>query len=139
MIRRPLQRLVSAFESPSIESRQGLVLLAGVSLVGWTLAALLFAGQAYIFSLFRGSPQAWWPTFGYVMAIFSIWALVTPPLVLLVRRVETSGWGLSRRADLSILGLPAPMLLPVLLFAGPFSQYYNNDGRPPTRRSLADR
>src|SRR3546814_19265797 len=116
MIRRPLQRLVSAFESPSIESRQGLVLLAGVSLVGWTLAALLFAGQAYIFSLFRGSPQAWWPTFGYVMAFFSIWALVTPPLVMLVRRVETRGWGLSWPAALSILGLQAPILFHVPLF-----------------------
>lgn len=139
MIRRPLQRLVSAFESPSIESRQGLVLLAGVSLVGWTLAALLFAGQAYIFSLYRGSPQAWWPTFGYVIAIFSIWALVTPPLVLLVRRVETSGWGLSRRAALYILGLPATILLHVLLFAGLFWPTYNNDGRLPTRWAMAER
>src|SRR3546814_16511594 len=118
MIRRPLQRLVSAFESPSIESRQGLVLLAGVSLVGWTLAALLFAGQAYIFSLFRGSPQAWWPTFGYLMAIFSIWALVTPPLVLIVRRVATGCWGLSPRTAIHILGVPTTILCPVSLLVG---------------------
>src|SRR5687768_8554912 len=67
--------------------RLGSAYLASIGLA-WTAVAFLFSVQGYIASAYRGSPQPWWTSLGYSLAIFSIWALLTPVIVQAVRQVE---------------------------------------------------
>ena len=56
--------------------------LFGVSAVAWLMIAALLSLQAQIVSAWEGARQQWWPSFGYSVAIFSIWAMLTPALIL---------------------------------------------------------
>lgn len=110
-----------------------------VSLViigAWALVALLFASQGYGIARYRGAPQPWRPSLGYALAIFSVWAVLTPVV----------GAGTRRTANLSPLGrllaltvgLPLTAALHVALFALAYWPVYNGDGRIPTRRAMAE-
>lgn len=102
-------------------------------IAGWSLVALLFAGQGYVFAAYRGTPQPWWPSLGYAFAIFSVWALMTEPLIAAVGRVEGAGLSQPRRLALYAVGFPAVTLLHVTLFALVYWPLYNGGG------ALADR
>lgn len=115
--------------------RWGYAYLASIGLA-WTAVALVFSAQGYIASAYRGSPQPWWPSLGYSLAIFSIWALLTPVIVQTVRKVEAKiaprlGRGLAYAA-----GLPVVSALHVVLFALLYWPIYNDGGRIPTRWAM---
>ena len=107
--------------------------VAGLVLLAWALVALVFSAQGYAISLYRGRPQPWWPSFGYSLAIFSIWSLLTVPLIALARQVEASTCPLRTRLAIYLLGLPVLAGAHVLLFALIHWPLYNDGGRIPTR------
>lgn len=76
-----------------------------------------------------GGRQAWWPSVGYSLAIFSVWALLTWPLLEAVRRIEASGLGLPRRVGLYAAGLFLVAALHVGLFVAVYWPIYNDGGR----------
>lgn len=102
-------------------------------IAGWSIVAVLFAAQGYVFAAYQGTPQAWWPSLGYALAIFSVWALMTEPLIAAVGRLEGAGLSLTRRLALYALGFPVVSLLHVTLFALVYWPLYNGGG------ALADR
>ena len=106
---------------------------------GWLVVALVFSGQGYLFSLYAGRAQAWWPSLGYSLAIFSIWAVITWPLMLFVRRVEAWGAPLPSRLAVYALGLVVVAALHVGLFALVYWPIYNDGGRIPTRWAMGAR
>ncbi|MFC3711129.1 LytR/AlgR family response regulator transcription factor [Sphingoaurantiacus capsulatus] len=94
--------------------------LIAVALAGWALFALASAAQGVVFAAYRGVPQPWWPTLGYSVAIFSVWALLTPPLLALADRVARQ----RQRVVLHALGLPLATLAHVLLFVALYRPVY---------------
>lgn len=54
--------------------------------IAWAAVAFAFALQGYCIALYKGLPQPWWPSFGYALAIFSVWAVITPLIVIGTRR-----------------------------------------------------
>lgn len=110
-----------------------------VDLLFWSAVALIFALQGHFLSLYRGTPQLWWPSFGYSLAIFSVWALLSPAIVLAVRRAELRFSRRWRLAAACVAGLPAVALLHVVLFALLYWPIYNGDGAIPSRRAMAER
>ncbi|WP_417465918.1 LytR/AlgR family response regulator transcription factor [Kordiimonas sp.] len=105
----------------------------------WFLLALLFSAEGYLVSVYRGSPQAWWPSFGYSLAIFSIWALISPPVLRFVRQVEERDLLRFRRIGLYALGAIIINPLHVALFVLIFWPVYNGDGRIATRLDMGER
>lgn len=118
------------------QGRFGFHCLAGIGLT-WAAVALLFSAQGYLVSAYRGSPQPWWPSFGYSLAIFSIWALLTPAIVQVVRKVEARGAPRLRRGLIYAAGLPVVSALHVALFALLYWPVYNDGGRIPTRWAMS--
>lgn len=102
----------------------------------WALVALMFASQGYGIARYRGTPQPWWPSLGYAVAIFSIWAALTPIIVRSVRRAARLG-PLGRLFAFAA-GLPVTGALHVVLFALVYWPVYNGDGRVPTRRAMVE-
>lgn len=110
--------------------------LASIALA-WTAVALLFSVQGYLASAYRGSPQPWWPSLGYSLAIFSIWALLTPVIVQAVRKVEAKIAPRVGRGLIYAAGLPVVCALHVALFALLYWPIYNDGGRIPTRWAMS--
>lgn len=102
----------------------------------WALVALLFASQGYGIARYRGSPQPWWPSLGYALAIFSIWAALTPLVVIGTRRTANLN-SIGRLLALTV-GLPVTAALHVALFALVYWPVYSGDGLLPTRRAMAE-
>ncbi|WP_369059880.1 LytTR family DNA-binding domain-containing protein [Caulobacter sp. 73W] len=97
--------------------------LIAAGLGAWMLAALVSAGQAYVFADFSGRPQSWWPTLAYTLAIFSIWALISPALLAGLSRI----WRIERltlRIAALMLGAPLAMAAHVLVFSVAFHPIY---------------
>jgi hypothetical protein len=105
----------------------------------WAAVALLFSVFGYVTSVRRGLHQPWWPSLGYALAIFSVWALLTWPVAAFVRWIEARVRGLPRRLALYALGLPAASALHVFLFAVIYWPAYNDAGRIPTRWAMGER
>ncbi|WP_129791957.1 LytTR family DNA-binding domain-containing protein [Sphingosinicella sp. CPCC 101087] len=120
-------------------SISGLARLGLLSAAIWAAVALILAGQAYLVSAFRGSPQAWWPSFAYTAAIFSVWAILTPGLVACVMKAESSLRPTALRWGLYGLGLPVTVALHVGIFVLLYWNFYNDDGRIPDRWAMAER
>lgn len=57
-------------------------------MAAWALIATIQAVQGNFVAAYGGSPQPWWPTFGYTAAIYSIWALLSWPIVGAVIAIE---------------------------------------------------
>jgi len=110
--------------------------LAAFIVVAWSGVALLLALQGYLTS---GGDQPWWPSLGYSFAIFSVWAVLTAPILAGVRRVEEAGWGLPARAAVYAAGIVAVSALHVALFVLAFWPLYNDGGRIPTRWAMGER
>jgi hypothetical protein len=113
--------------------------IAAAVVLGWALVALVLAAQAHFVSASQGRPQPWWPSFGYALAIFSIWAALTWPVVLAVRRVERAGLALAARLAIYATGLPLVTALHVGLFALAYWPLYSDGGRIPSRWAMAER
>ena len=105
--------------------------------LAWALIAFAFALQGYGVGWYRGSPQPWWPSLGYALAIFSVWAILTPAVAASVRR--TDRLALAWRLPALAAGLPVASALHVALFALVFWPVYNDEGRIPTRQAMAER
>lgn len=113
--------------APFVLQRAGLPLVLAGGLAGWSLVALLFAAHGYWFGQAAGRPQPWWPSLGYTLAVFSIWALLTPLIAVGVWR--TSGHRPGPRAAILAVGLPATLALHAALFVALFWPLYSGGGR----------
>lgn len=85
--------------------------------IAWTLVATALALQGYLTARYAGHSQPWWPAFLYSLAIASIWALLTPAMLIAVRRIGRSDLPVGVRAALLGLGLVFSALLHVALFS----------------------
>ncbi|WP_338425070.1 LytTR family DNA-binding domain-containing protein [Sphingopyxis kveilinensis] len=106
-------------------------------LAAWSLVTLAQAGQGYLVAAWRGQAQEWWPTLGYVAAIYSIWALLSWPIVgaaLAIERRIKPWWG---RIAAYLLLWPVVAYAHVLLFGLVYWPVYRN-ARIETRGEMAD-
>lgn len=111
----------------------------GIVAFGWFCIAAIFSIQGYGMSLYRGAPQPWWPSFGYSLAIFSIWAVLTIPIVQAVSAIEARIASAPRRFLVYAAGLPLMAVLHVGLFALIFWPLYNDGGRIASRWAMGER
>lgn len=123
-----------AVPAPSSSART-LRLAVGIVLA-WSAVALLLATQGYLTS---GRTQPWWPSLGYSLAIFSVWAALTAPILMAVRRVEATAWSLPRRLAAYAAGALVVSALHVGLFVLAYWPIYNDAGRIPTRWAMGER
>lgn len=123
-----------ALRAPAGNSRR--LRFAVIVVFAWSAVAILLATQGYLAS---GGRQAWWPSLGYAFAIFSIWALLTAPILAAVRRNEESRWSLSQRWAAYAAGLLVVSALHVGLFALLWWPAYNDGGRIATRWAMGER
>ena len=110
---------------------------SAVILVPWSLVALAQAGQGYFVAAYRGHAQDWWPTLGYAAAIYSIWALLSWPIVgaaLAIERRIKPWWA---RIAAYLLLWPATVYAHVLLFGLVYWPVYRS-ARAATRGAMAD-
>jgi len=115
------------------------VRLLAVIVGGWAIVALALSLQGYVTAASAGRPQAWWPSFGYSLAIFSVWAVLTGPILVAVRRIEASGRSLARRAVAYAFGGPVAWALHIGLFVLAYWPVYNDSGRIPTPWAMAEK
>ncbi len=94
---------------------------------GWALLALAQALQGNFVAAYRGAPQPWWPTLGYTAAIYSIWALLSWPIIGAVIAIERR----IRRVWVRIAGYlllwPVVVGAHVLLFALVYWPVYRSE------------
>lgn len=110
---------------------------SAVILVAWSLVALAQAGQGYFVAAYRSHAQDWWPTLGYVAAIYSIWALLSWPIIgaaLAIERRIKPWWG---RIAAYLLLWPFTAYAHVLLFGLIYWPVYRS-ARVATRGAMAD-
>ncbi|MDZ3831562.1 MAG: LytTR family DNA-binding domain-containing protein [Sphingopyxis sp.] len=103
----------------------------------WSLVALAQAGQAQLVTEYRGSPQAWWPSLGYAAAIYSIWALLSWPVigaVLAIHQWKAPRW---TRLAAYLLLWPPTAASHISLFALLYWPLYRSEATP-TRSAMAD-
>lgn len=81
----------------------------------WTGVAAVLALQGYLLGLYSGSPQPWWPSFRYSLAIASVWAVLTP--VFLDMAGHARSGSVQRRVAVLLPGFAAACLLHVTLFS----------------------
>src|SRR5689334_22394556 len=94
------------------------------AIAGWAVLALVTASQGYVASQARGAPQAWTATLGYTAAFYAVWAVLTPPIAWLARRVPLNPGHAWRFARVHLpAGLVAAALQP-WLFALAFAPLY---------------
>lgn len=110
---------------------------SAVILAAWSLVALAQAGQGYFVAAYRGHAQDWWPTLGYVAAIYSIWAVLSWPVigaVLVIERRIARWW---ERIAAYLLLWPFTAYAHVLLFGLIYWPVYRS-ARVATRGEMAD-
>jgi hypothetical protein len=106
-------------------------------IAGWSAVALLLAAQGYLVGHVRGSPQPWWPSFAYTAAIFSVWAMLTPGLVISVLKIEAAVPVSTLRWVIYGLGLPVTFALHVGMFVLLYWEFYNDNGQIASRWAMA--
>jgi len=119
---------------PTPESR---LAWAVAIILGWSLVALAQSLQGYLVAAHQGHAQPWWPTIGYVAAIYSIWAALTWPIVVAANAIESriARWWMRLAAYLAMW--PAAAALHVLLFGAIYWPIYRSE-RATTRWEMAD-
>lgn len=121
---------------PAPGSNIRILRVAAVIVLAWSAVALLLATQGYLTS---GGAQPWWPSLGYSFAIFSVWAVLTAPILMAVRRIEASRWSFTQRLAAYAAGVLVVGALHVGLFALVYWPIYNDGGRIPTRWAMGER
>lgn len=106
-------------------------------LFGWALVAAAQAAQGTFVAAYRGTPQSWWPTFLYVGAIYSIWALLSWPIISIVLAAERQVKRWWVRIGAYLLLWPATAYAHVLLFGLIYWPFYRAP-HIPTRQAMAD-
>jgi len=108
-----------------------------VVLFGWGLLALVQAAQGYAVAAWLGQPQPWWPSIGYSAAIYSIWVLLTWPIIRAVLTVERGirRWWLRVAAYLALW--PVVAGAHVLLFGLIYWPLYRGEAVP-TRGAMVE-
>ncbi|KTE06008.1 LytR/AlgR family response regulator transcription factor [Sphingopyxis sp. H115] len=117
-------------------TRDARLVAIGAGALLWAFVTLASAAQGQIFAAYHGRAQDWWPTLGYTAAIFSVWALLTPPLLksadaLLAARLPR--WAI---AMLWVAGYPLATTLHVALFVLFFWPLYG--AQPSTRWDMVE-
>lgn len=90
---------------------------SAIIVAAWALIAAIQAVQGNFVAAYGGSPQPWWPTFGYTAAIYSIWAVLSWPIIGAVMAVERSTRNVWTRVAAYLLLWPVAVGAHVLLFA----------------------
>jgi len=124
-----------ALNAPPTRSR-ALRLAAGIVLA-WSVVAVVLSLQGWLTSASAGRAQTWWPSLGYSFAIFSVWAVLTAPILAAVRRIEASGLGLPARLGVYALGVLAVSALHVGLFVLVYWPIYHSG--LPSRWAMGER
>lgn len=109
------------------------------TLLFWSTVALIFSAFGYFSAMRRGAEQLWWPTFGYSLAIFSVWAVMTWPVLWLADRVEKRVPKWWMRLTMYAFGLPLICAFHVFTFAVLYWPFYNDGGRIATRWAMGER
>ena len=86
-------------------------------MAAWALIAAIQAVQGNFVAAYGGSPQPWWPTFGYTAAIYSIWAVLSWPIIGAVMAIERGFRSVWTRVAAYLLLWPIAVGAHVLLFA----------------------
>lgn len=131
--------MASQATEPAKDSEARRWLLVLLAAAAWTAIALVFAAQGWWAAQQRGSPQPWWPSLGYSLALFSAWALLTGPILKLAARIERSGLVRWKRLGLYALGFPLATAGHVGLFALLYWPLYNDGGRIASPLAMAGR
>jgi hypothetical protein len=113
--------------------------LLAINFIFWVAVALLFALQGQAVSTYRGAHQPWWPSFGYSLAIFSVWAILAPVIALSIGRAEARLVNWWQLAAACAAGLPIASLLHVGIFALLYWPIYNGDGAISSRFTMIER
>ncbi|HYC70282.1 MAG TPA: histidine kinase [Opitutaceae bacterium] len=95
-------------------SRFPLLRLAGL-LALWTLIGLAFAGQFYLSNSLIGRPVSWSQAVGHALADWYVWALLSVPILWLVRRFPPEGPRVARTAAVHLAAALACSLAYVAL------------------------
>ncbi len=109
--------------------------LWAVSGAVWLCVALISTVQGQVFAAYAGRGQAWWPTFHYTVAIFSVWALLTPAVLHAARRVEKRRLGRAAALSLWLAGYPLTVMAHLILFVLLFWPIYG--GQSPSILAMA--
>jgi two-component system LytT family response regulator len=123
---------LSRFFHSSIHQQQNRTLLwycGGAAL--WLLVALVSGVQGQLFATYHGRSQEWWPTFGYTVAVFSVWALLTPVVLKAAEKVSASGISRLNAAALYLMGFPITTGLHLLIFVLLFWPVYGSAAPTP--------
>lgn len=114
----------------------GRLLSIGVGAMVWIFVALASAAQGQLFAAYQGRPQEWWPTLGYSAAVFSVWALLTPAVLMAADRIHTARLPRVNAMILGIAGYPITAAVHVTLFVVLFWPVYG--ARAPTPLAMME-
>ena len=131
-------RLGAPFLTRRIRDRAWFVRAMLVNVGAWLFIALVFAAQGVLVAAVRGAPQPWWPSLAYSVAIFSIWAPLTPFVALAADQIEGRVAAWPWRLLLHVGGLPVACAVHVGLFSVLFWPVYADPLRFPTRAAFAN-
>lgn len=93
----------------------------------WAGVILLAAAQGYLFAQIEGRAQPWWPTLGYVSATLSVWIVLAPALLAIVRWFEARFHTRTIKVAIFAAGLGPLLVLQVALFVALFYPVYGGD------------
>lgn len=96
----------------------------GVVAAFWMFITLASAVQGQVFAAYNGRSQDWWATLGYTAAIFSVWGLLTPAVLMVVDRIYAARPGRIAIGALWSLGYPVVTALHISLFVVLFWPVY---------------
>lgn len=89
-----------------------------VTLAFWTFLALLFTPQTYIINLRAPTPLSWWQAFAANSMLFYVWALLTPAILWLGRRLALERPHFARNLSiLFVVAFPVSFLQIILVWA----------------------
>ena len=128
--------MTSQFSAVPLPTHRAVRLAGGIALA-WSVVAVVLSLQGWLTSASAGRAQAWWPSLGYSFAIFSVWAVLTAPILAAVRRIEASGLGWPARLGIYGLGVLAVSALHVGLFVLVYWPFYRSG--LPSRWAMGER
>lgn len=108
----------------------------GVGAAVWMFVTLASAAQGQLFATYHGREQDWWPTLGYTAAVFSVWALLSPAVLMAADRIYAARLPRPTATVAGVLGYPIATVLHVALFVLIFWPIYGS--RAPTPWAMAE-